>query len=215
MKQTVSFLVLCSLPLLAGSSYPQSEGPGSGPVARFSFDGNIDDAAGTVGDGTRAGELAFVEGLDGQALSLTPGSSSAPLAVKSNDLLFDRTQDFSVQFWVRTTLDPEKRVVVLSQKEFADNSLASQKQPGWVFYISAGTWAWNMGSGARRITYERDNGKHMPVNDGRWHQLTMTHDSGRSEVRLYYDGQNKAVYNVADAVGFDFTSASSMAIGIM
>ena len=74
-------------------------------------------------------------------------------------------------------MDSKERTVVLSHKEFVDNSLASHKQSGWVFYISGGTWAWNMGSGGRRITYERDNGEHMPLNDGRWHQLTMTYDS--------------------------------------
>lgn len=99
----------------------------------------------------------------------------------------NRGEDFSVQYWVRTTIDSERRIVLLSQKEFADNSLASQKGQGWVFCVSDGTWAWNMGSGDRRITYERDNGEHMPVNDGRWHQLTMTYDSALTQVRLYYD----------------------------
>ena len=59
-----------------------------------------------------------------------------------------------------------------------------------MFFISGGTWAWTMGSGGRRITYERDNGQHMPLNDGDWHQLTMTYSSALSEVRLFYDGVN-------------------------
>ena len=104
-------------------------------------------------------------------------------------------------------------MVLLSQKNYEDNSLAAQKAPSWVFYMSNGTWAWNMGSGKRRITHERDNGEHMPLNDGRWHQLTMTYDGARSEVRLYYDGHNKVVYNVDDSVGFDFTSAGTAAGG--
>jgi endonuclease/exonuclease/phosphatase (EEP) superfamily protein YafD len=110
-------------------------------------------------------------------------------------------------------MDSKERTVVLSHKEFVDNSLASHKQSGWVFYISGGTWAWNMGSGARRITYERDNGEHMPLNDGRWHQLTMTYDSARSEIRLFYDGHNKVVYNVDDSMGFDFTSGTPLVVG--
>lgn len=77
-----------------------------------------------------------------------------------------------------------------------------------------GTWAWNMGSGKRRITHERDNGKYMPLNDGKWHQLAMTYNSDRSEIRLFYDGENKALYNVGDSVGFDFTSSSPLVVGL-
>ena len=203
-------LIVCSFPVLAGSSSSQD---GRAPVARFEFEGNIDHAAGASGAGAVVGTVSFVAGLEGQALSLTAGDSSELLTLDRENLLFDRSEDFSVQYWIRTTMDPAERTVVLSHKEFADNSLASHKQSGWVFYISGGTWAWNMGSGGRRITYERDNGEHMPLNDGRWHQLTMTYDGARSEVRLYYDGHNKVVYNVDDSVGFDFTSAGTAAGG--
>ena len=71
----------------------------------------------------------------------------------------------------------------------------------------------DLGSGDRRITYERDNGKHMPLNDGRWHQLTMTYSSGRSEVRLFYDGENRVIYHVSDSNGFDFTNTEPLVVG--
>ena len=209
MRPTRLFLFVCSCVLLAGCSYFQD----SGAVAQFEFDGNVDNAAGASVDEAIGGPGAFVEGINGQALSLTSGNSGASLTLDIEPRPFDRSEDFSVQYWVRTTADPERRMVALSQKEFPDNSLASQKQPGWVFYISGGTWAWNMGSGARRITYERDNGKQMPVNDGRWHQLAMTYDSALAEVRLFYDGHNKVVYKVDDGVGFDFTNSSPLVVG--
>jgi exonuclease III len=217
MMSAAILVAVLATPACAGGTMQDSERAqrpgGSGPVARFGFDGNVDNAAGTTVDGVIGGTLSFVEGLDGQALSLTSVDSPAPLALDNENLPFDRSEDFSVQSWVRTTAGSDRRMVVLSQKEFADNSLASQKQSGWVFYISDGTWAWNMGSGARRITYERDNGEHMPLNDGRWHQLTMTYDSARAEVRLFYDGQNKVVYNVDDSAGFDFTNSSPLVVG--
>ena len=121
--------------------------------------------------------------------------------------------DFSLRFWIRTEAAAERRFVLLSQKEFGDNSLASQKNPGWVFYVSNGTWAFNVGSGTRRLTYERENGQRMPMNDGRWHQLAMTHDAERSEIRLYYDGVNWVSYHVADSDGFDFTSSDPAMVG--
>lgn len=205
MRRTALFLILISFHVPATSSYRQD---GGAPVARFEFEGNISNAAGASVAGASDGAGTFVTGLEGQALSLTADDSSAVLALDRDNRLFDRGEDFSVQYWIRTTMDAAERTVMLSHKEFADNSLASHKQSGWMFYISDGTWAWNMGSGGRRITYERDNGEYMPLNDGRWHQLTMTYDSDRSEVRLFYDGRNKVVYNVDDSVGFDFTSGS-------
>lgn len=210
MRRTVLFLIVGIFHVLAGSSYSQD---GRAPVARFEFEGNIDNATATPVAAAAGGAVSFVAGLKGQALSVTAGDSSALLTLDAENLPFDRSEDFSVQFWVRTTMDSEARTVLLSHKEFIDNSLASHKQSGWVFYISGGTWAWNMGSGARRITYERDNGEHMPLNDGRWHQLTMTYDSARAEIRLFYDGQNKVVYNVDDSAGFDFTSAAPLVVG--
>jgi endonuclease/exonuclease/phosphatase family metal-dependent hydrolase len=197
-------------PAANGAIDPQSR---SGPIARFSFDGTIENTSGTSIRGVIGGEPSFVEGLAGQAVSFGSGSPSAYLTFDPGDLPFERTRDFSVQFWMRTEAGSERQFVVVSQKEFPDNSLASQKQPGWVFYTSGGTWAWNMGSGSRRITYERDNGRHMPLNDGRWHQLTMTYSSERSEIRLFYDGVNWVSYHVSDSNGFDFTNTSPMVVG--
>ena len=53
----------------------------------------------------------------------------------------------------------------------------------------------------------------MPLNDGKWHQLTMTFNSTKSEVRLFYDGDNKVLYNVDDTIGFDFSHTSQVVVG--
>lgn len=154
-----------------------------------------------------------VEGLGsvGGAHRQEPGL--APRQIDVDPDVFRPDRDFSVQFWVRTTAGDDQRFVLVSQKTCFDNSLESQKNPGWVFIMSGGTLAWNMGSGSRRITYERDNGEFLQLNDGRWHQLTMTHDADAGLVRLYYDGRNAAIYNVRDGGEFDFTNAAALTIG--
>lgn len=181
---------------------PRSErGPDAlqpGAIARFGF-------------GVDRTDATLDAGLDGKALRRRPGDGSLPLAIDESVLAADR--NFSLQFWVRTIADSDARFVLLSQKQYADNSLASQKNAGWVFYISGGTWAWNMGTGNRRITYERDNGAFMPINDGRWHQLTMTHDSVAGLIRLFFDGRNVVTYNVRDSSGFDFASPTRVRVG--
>jgi len=230
MRLTSSFLIACGFHLLAGSLVILQAGSvqgireaparqttesqsGSRPVALFAFDGTVANGTGTSVEGTSGGNIHYVEGLEGQALSLGSGGPSAFLTLDRTNLPLGRNQDFSVQFWMRTVVDSGRHFVVLSQKEFVGNSLASQKEAGWVFYFSGGTWAWNMGSGDRRITYERDNGTHMPLNDGRWHQLTLTYNSERSEIRLFYDGENKVWYKVRDSEGFDFNNADPLVVG--
>ena len=149
----------------------------SGPFAWFAFDGTIESSADTPLRDLEGEAPSYVEGLDGHAVSLGPDDPSSFLTLASGLQPLESSQDFSVQFWLRTEAGADRRFVVLSNKEFTDNSLMSQKKPGWVFYMSGGTWAWSLGSGSRRITYERDNGTRMPLNDGRWHQLTMSYSS--------------------------------------
>ena len=208
--------------LLAASACAPSTDP---PIARFGFDGTTASAetsrfdgttanAETSGvDGLEAGTVSFVSGLAGEALRFEPQDPPASLTLAFDSVPFRADRDFSVEFWMRTEAAPDQRFVVLSQKDFGDNSLASQKNPGWVFFMSGGTWAWSLGSGSRRITYERDNGQHMPLNDGRWHQLAMTYSAERAEVRLFYDGVNWVTYHVSDANGFDFTNPSPVVAG--
>ena len=156
----------------------------------------------------------YVRGLEQRALRVQPGDAHSATTIGGGKRQpGDASRSFSVQCWIRTTAPDAARMVLLSQKRYPDNSLASQKNVGWVFYMSHGTWAWNIGSGKRRITHERDNGEHMRLNDGRWHQLTMTYDRGTAQVRLYYDGVNRAIYSLADASGFDFTTTAHVMIG--
>ena len=202
-------MVVCSV-LIAGGAIPQEESarPGAQPTVRFGFNG-AEDQVGT----SLEGDVSFVGGLEGQALRVGAAGRVTLQTPSGAELALDRDNDFSVQYWVRTTAGPGQRMVVLSHKDFPDNSLRSQKQPGWVTYVSDGTWAWNVGSGERRLTYERDNGERMPVNDGRWHQITMTYDRTLAEFRLYYDGRHGAAYNVDDAEGFDFSANKSLVVG--
>jgi exonuclease III len=148
---------------------------------------------------------SFVKGMDGQALSLNPESGYKSLSL--NDLELNGTKDFSIHCWIKTSSN--NPTVILSQKEFNNKGISSQKNAGWVLYSSGGTFAWSIGSGKRRINYERDNGTRMPINDGQWHQLAITFSKELSEFRLYYDGQNKAVYKV----GFEFTNNAPLVIG--
>ena len=178
-------------------------------VIRFAFDHGVHSAPPSKTKGRLSGEALFVRGLRGNALRVSR-CVNYPL----DDLPLSGSTSFSVQLWIRTTALSDERMVLLSQKEpFARNDLHSHKRAGWAFYLSDGTWAWHIGSGKRRLTYERDNGRVMPLNDGRWHQLSMTFDHARSQIRLYFDGVNRAVYDIGDSDGFEFGSSNPLTVG--
>lgn len=209
MKNIVRSIIICFVFIVTGYAQTTS----FDPIAQFKFDGNLSSVDGDSIEGDTKEKVSFVDGIDEQALSLQSNELGGLVTIAKKNLTFDKSSNFSIQFWIKTSMNSQKPFVILSQKEFSDKSLASQKKSGWVIYSSGGTWAWNMGTGKRRITYERDNGKHMQINNGKWHQLTMTYNVSRDEIRLFYDGSNKVVYKVNDSDEFDFTSSSPLIIG--
>lgn len=163
-------------------------------------------------DTEKINEYKYLKGVKGSALEIRP--QSKPFVITESDKInFDYKSDFTVSFWIRTGMNASHRTVLLSQKPYETSGLKAQKRSGWVFYMSGGTWAWNIGSGSRRITYERDNGKFMPLNNGEWHFLVMTYSALKGEVRLYYDGINRAIYNLKDSKGFPFEGEFPVVIG--
>ena len=150
-------------------------------------------------------DFSYTKGIDKQAISISSNQNFNSLELKNLSLTSEKS--FTIQFWVKTT--SKNPTVFLSQKEFLNKGIDSQKNTGWVLYSSGGTFSWSIGSGKRRLNYERENGHIMPVNDGKWHQLTMSYSKEKSEIRLYYDGNNKAIYKV----GFEFKTSNPIVIG--
>lgn len=222
LKTTIFFLIVLThsaLTLFPASAFTapklwqvyESEEPS---ILHFGFDGNLGESIKYSASSPSQGKSCFASGLANQSFRV--GSDRLPTFATvglGRNLVLNTESDFSIVFWIRTTVDSKQRFVVLSQKQIPDNSLQSQKLSGWAFGVANGTWCWNIGSGNRRLTYERDNGQHMPINDGRWHQLAMTHDHSSSIIRLYFDGINWATYNLADKDGFDFSNDEPLTIG--
>ncbi|MBX2874635.1 MAG: endonuclease/exonuclease/phosphatase family protein [Saprospiraceae bacterium] len=148
---------------------------------------------------------SFAKGIAGEALVLDGGDSYPQL--KLADLSLNGNKDFSVQCWIKTS--SEKPMVFLAQKDFDNKGILTQRNAGWALYSSGGTVAWSIGSGSRRINYERDNGHKLPISDGAWHRVTLTYNKASSEFRLYYDGQSIAIYKV----GFDFSNTELLTLG--
>lgn len=188
------------------------ENTNSGCTLHLRFDGNASVAVGSV-ETAITGTPDFTSGLQGQAIRFRNTEKVSLIRVPVHQTELDSRHDFSVQFWVRTTMPSHQRGVLLSTRDLPDNSIAAQKKQGWAFTLSNGTWGWNIGSGSRRLSYDRINGEYLRINDGRWHQLAMTHDSSQGLIRLYFDGRNLVTYNVRDSSGFEFGNSNPLTIG--
>ncbi|MEO1526394.1 MAG: endonuclease/exonuclease/phosphatase family protein [Planctomycetota bacterium] len=183
-----------------------------GPAAHLTFDANTTEKTGR-GEAVTNGNIKFVRGLTNKAIRFQADGSKPSINFAPQKADFNPSKSFSVATWFRTTVGSDQRIVLLSTKSVSDNGLSSQRKRGWMMGVANGTWWWNMGSGRRRISYDRTNGQFMPANDGRWHQLGMTYDAATHLVRLYFDGRNKVTYNVRDSGSFDFGTDGGLTIG--
>lgn len=189
------FLLILFLFSSANLGFSQNKGTQNIPDLHFGFEGNLKSNIYEFS----GHHFEFAKGIKGQALELRSSEEYHYLDLDHPSL--NEKSDFSVSFWVKTS--SREPIMLLSQKDFSDKGVSSQKNAGWAFYSSGGTLAWTIGSGERRLTYERSNGKIFPLNDGKWHYLSMTYDSEIKEFRLYYDGFNAAVYHVNFSFGND------------
>jgi exonuclease III len=181
------------------------------PAAYFNFNKTTLTTANTVTP-TVNGKPLYTKSFAGNGLHIQ-ANSVQEIEVDKSLLQLNTQQDYSVQFWVKTKMPASYTMPLVSQKNIMNTSLSEQKKPGWLFYFSGGTWAFNIGTGKRRITYERENGHIMPLNDGRWHQLTMTYNSKAAQLKLFYDGDIKAQYFLGDSVGFHLKENIPFTIG--
>ncbi len=196
-RQFCTSLSLCFFGLLLVASLQAQE---SDPIV-FDFDQGLKGGKHEfIGN-----DFSFMVGIEGEAIRL--GGTGEYSQLKLDGLSLGGKEDFSVQCWVQTTAkDP---MVFLAQKDFANKGIHAQMNAGWALYSSGGTLAWSIGSGSRRINYERDNGDKLPISDGKWHQLTLTYNAAFAEFRIYFDGHNIAVYKV----GFDFSNKHALSVG--
>ena len=77
MRRLALVVIICGV-LPAGSSFSQNTSSPD-PIARFEFDGSIDNSTDASVDAAADGTVSFVGGLDGEALSVSPAGSSALL----------------------------------------------------------------------------------------------------------------------------------------
>lgn len=147
-------------------------------------------------------------GIAGAALDL--GNVPERLAVFTENPLKECTS-FSVLVWVKPEPGAQAAYTALSAMtdvRFSDQGWKrrvinrSDEYPvvftGWKIGVSSnGSWCATIRDRSTVYQY-RPTASHQPLRDGQWHLLGLTFDEDISEVRFYYDGEQKAVYDVPD-----------------
>lgn len=204
-KNVLRHLCLLALGLCWVGTEGAQQGPDRDAHVKISFEGNpTPEGAGDV-VAEVVGDFSYRPGLAGNSLHSDGGQANRYIRLAGLDMGFDHADDFTVQVWVKATSGSSQSSVLVSNSD-----LTRSRQPynqgryphqmmnaGWSLFTRDGTWGFNLGDGNRNYHYQPHEGT-QPINDGEWHQLAFSHSSEEVAVRVYFDGQKKALMHLAD-----------------
>ena len=122
----------------------------------------------------------------------------------------------TIYFWVRTTSTATNYPALATNKNWNSGQIqnyttsnsygfsrSSGQACGWAIALQPnGAWAWNLGDGKRRLDYQPTAAR-QAINDGQWHLLAFSMDRTNQEARIYYDGQQVALYSLTELSSVD------------
>ncbi len=160
-------------------------------------------------------KVEFSKGIKGSGLNLRDSMILPPL--KNTDTSwFSNSNNFSMSVWVKSSKPTPDTTIILSNSDFKrmDMGIYGKRSTnkGITLYSYDGAWGWNIGNGKLHCNYE-PVAIDQPIADNQWHQLAFSYNSNLKEIRLFYDGINKAVLKVGDLDNTDFRSALPLRIG--
>ena len=172
---------------------------------------------------------SVADGINGKAAYFSKEKAPGHLVLKNSQEQFSdlwSEKDFSVELWVQTKAANCEFQVIATNKDwnsgeihdFTDNryfglSRKSGMYKGWAIVCQPnGSWAWNIGNGdfdEKRIGNENNRkdykatAQRQRINDGAWHQIAFTINRDANEARMYFDGQNVAIYYLGQVKNLD------------
>ena len=119
-------------------------------------------------------------------------------------------QDYMLTFEVKTNSTSNKFPSLVSNKEWdgapevdlisTSNmglTLESGSKSGWIVFLQpSGAWGWNIGDGKNRLDYLPSTVQ--SINDGEWHQITISFYLAKETAWLYFDGRHVAIYSLSE-----------------
>ena len=184
--------------LLAPCSSMVAQNPKQGVIYHQSFDAPQSEAIRMAEIATRDSSSLFQvhtssysEGLKGKALDLTDEVAyRIPLSLTKKDCpSFDDGCSFSLQVWVKTKPNAPLGTPIMTNTTTHDPT-------GWCIGTQEnGAWYLSLYDGKNSYTYQ-PTAQRQAINDGKWHQITVSIDKTQKEVWMYLDGRNVAIYHI-------------------
>ncbi len=85
-------------------------------------------------------------------------------------------------------------IIDLTSNSNFGKTLTSGIRKGWSIFLQPnGAWGWNLGDNKKRLDYLPTT--KQQINDGKWHEIIQVYDFHQEAVRLFFDGQEVAIYN--------------------
>ena len=160
-------------------------------------------------------QLVYNRGIDGKGLDLEK-STSIPELMNKDTNWFSNDRDFSISLWLKSGTETSDTTIVISNADFSKEPTDiygfRRTNKGITLYSSNGGWGWNIGNGVQHYYYAPITSD-QPLADDQWHQLVFTHNAALKEVRLFYDGINKAILHIGDLDDENFISELPLRIG--
>ncbi|WP_195571357.1 cadherin-like beta sandwich domain-containing protein [Paenibacillus sp. 1001270B_150601_E10] len=170
-------------------------------VSDMRFESNLsDEAKGAESMAAKTGNVAFVEGRSGKAISIAAGNGNYIDLGNRTDLRFG-SGSFTISFWHQGNLAADQ--TVQSNKDWN-----SGKNPGW--YIgpaAANSMTLNMGDGTNRIDARAGSV------GSEWHHFTISVDREKKVSNIYIDGVVKQTTDLTNLGTSSMDTANSIVIG--
>ena len=210
-RYIVVFLVVFAVIFLPASAFGQSQNEND-LLFSLNFDENN---FVSFADAQRKGLVVYSVGIEGKGLDLA-GSRAIPKLQDTELNWFSNSRDFSVSLWVKSDKRVSGPAIIISNSDFSlkDAGIYGERRTnkGITLYSVEGAWGWNIGNGGLHYNYEPIESD-QPVADNKWHHIAFTYNASLKEVRLFYDGINKAILHVGDLDERDFLSDLPLRIG--
>ncbi len=170
------------------------------PIIHLTFSAGDDGSYPAVVDPTEAVYAVdllrpkFVKGVSDLALDLSADAMlRRPWVLdKFRYESIDFTQSFSVQLFVKTKPGAKLGTSIAGNKVHDSLALA-----GWqILGQPNGAWGINLSDGIHQLNYLPTD--RTRINDGYWHQIVFSIEKPKNEARMYFDGQQVAIYNLLD-----------------
>lgn len=197
--------------MLIASCTKSSQELSEGTVLHLAFNKKAESAL----SGNSKASFEYLKGRDGKGLSIE-NSDDKILINGADPNWFSNQKDFSVSVWVKANSVSADTTLILSNADFRKNPMGiyghRRNGKGISLYCCNEGWGWNVGNGILHYNYE-PVAENQPIGEHEWHQLAFTYNSKLHEVRLFYDGINKAVLHIGDLKNSDFKSDLPLWIG--